>query len=395
MCIFVAFDYAETAVTRHNSQPINLDTDDSDFVCNKTSDQAIPGSLRYATVMNCRGILLALAILSVIGWTSPATAATLCLRPEYVSHGGSVTLGDLCEIEQCDENTQQALAAIPLFPPPALGETRFVRREELRDLLILRGIDIAMHEWSGTSCVRIITSPETPQHVIQDQATNAAAAKQLRARAEGRLREALERYFKMTYPALPNYRFSFDVDPQDLRWLAAAGAEAVVQADLPIARDRRQVTARIQTPSGVRTTRIVVQLAEKPSVVVAARPLSRDSILLPEDLVTNNDADAVDTDVVTTLQEAVGRQVTVSVPVGRPIPKSALRDPLVVRRGEVVQIVVKAPGVVVRTLGRAKDDGLLGHLVPIETIDERGKTIMGRAVGRQEVELYAASLQAR
>lgn len=344
--------------------------------------------------MNCRGILLALAILSVIGWTSPATAATLCLRPEYVSHGASVTLGDLCEIKQCDENTQQALAAIPLFPSPPLGETRFVRREELRDSLILRGIDVTMHEWSGAACVKIVTSPEVPDQATQVQATSSAAAKQLRDRAEGRLRAALEHYFTITYPTLPRCRFLFDLAPEDLRWLAAAGAEVVVQADLPIARDRRQITARIQTPGGVRTTKLIVQLAEKPSVVVAARPLSRDAILSPEDLVTSETAEGVDADVVTTVQEAVGRQITVSLSAGRPIPKSALRDPLVVRRGEVVQVVVKAPGVVVRTLGRAKDDGLLGHMVPIETIDERGKTIMGRVVGRQEVELYAASFQA-
>jgi len=316
-------------------------------------------------------------------------SATFRLRSEFMADRSLVTLGDVVLIDECDPETRDSLSSLPLFPAPPMGEARFVSRDEIRDLLILRGIDVRMHTWSGPSQVRIVASPKKiPTAEVEKNGS------QLRRRAEERLRTALDTYWRQTFPDSPKYRFEFTLLPEDVNWFSAVDARLAIKDVELLSSDTGVVQVLTQVGQEERTSRIQVKLARQSQLVLAARPLSRDAIIASSDVMLGDQVDSTEAETATRIEDVVGKQLTVAIPAGKPIPRSALRDPVVIRRGDVVQVIARAPGLTVRTVGRAKDDGALSHLLPVETLESKGKTIMARVVGPKEVEVYAVGVQA-
>lgn len=317
-------------------------------------------------------------------------AATFRVRPNVTASSNLITLGDVVAIEDCDSETRHSLACLPLFPAPPVGEAKFVSRDEIRDLLILRGIDIRMHTWSGASQVKIITSPSAPAPTAEKRNPS-----QLHSVAQERLQAVLDEYWWRIFPQGPKYRFEFTLSDQDVKWFSAVGARLTIKGVQSLASDAWLVAVQAQVGQEQKIANIQVKLRRPSQVVLAARSLSRDVIISPADVVTSEDTESSNSENALHLEEVIGKQLTMAIPAGKPIPRSALRDPIVVRRGETVQVIVRAPGVTVRTVGRAKDDGAISYLIPIETLESRGKILMARVVAPKEVEIYAAGIQAR
>ena len=84
-----------------------------------------------------------------------AAAAELRLRAQSSAAGPVVTLGDVAEIVSADARQTAALAAIELFPAPAAAEQRIVRVREIQDLLLLHGVNLTEHRFSGSSEVTV------------------------------------------------------------------------------------------------------------------------------------------------------------------------------------------------------------------------------------------------
>lgn len=318
-----------------------------------------------------------------------ASAATFRLRSDFTATRSPITLRDLVAIEDCDPETCDALGSLPLFPAPPIGESRFVNRDEIRDLLILRGIDMRMHTWTGAFQIRIVTSPTAPTPPEREKNSS-----QLQTRAQERLTAALEDYWRRTFPESPKCRFEFVLSPEDVKWFSAADASLVVNRVQALSADTWLVDVLTQVGQEKNVTQIKVKCGPPSQVVVAARPLSRDVIIGRSDVALSERAGPVDSEIATQIEEVVGKQLTLAISAGKPIPRSALRDPVVIRRGDLIQVTVRASGVTVRTAARAKDDGVVGHLIPIETLDGKGKTIMARVVGPKQVEIYAMSPEA-
>ena len=84
-----------------------------------------------------------------------AAAAELRLRAQCNPAGPVVTLGDVAEIDSADARQAASLAAIELFPAPAAAEQRIVHVREIQDLLLLRGVNLTEHRFSGSSEVTV------------------------------------------------------------------------------------------------------------------------------------------------------------------------------------------------------------------------------------------------
>ena len=111
------------------------------------------------------GLAIALAAVSSL------QAAEIRLRPQCAASGPLVKLSDVAEIVTADKHKADALAAVELFPTPAAPQQRFVRIRELQDLLLLRGVNLVEHQFSGPSqvtvCGRATHTPppgEAPRH---------------------------------------------------------------------------------------------------------------------------------------------------------------------------------------------------------------------------------------
>jgi hypothetical protein len=84
------------------------------------------------------------------GWS--AEGAELRLRAGVTVRGSIVRLADVAEIVGPDS---AALQGVQLFPAPAPGKERIVRRSEIAELLALTEVNIKEHPLSGADHVVI------------------------------------------------------------------------------------------------------------------------------------------------------------------------------------------------------------------------------------------------
>ncbi|GAB4132008.1 MAG: flagellar basal body P-ring formation chaperone FlgA [Thermogutta sp.] len=319
-----------------------------------------------------------------------ARTAELSLRTAVTCGGPVVTLGDLFEIRGSDPTADAALAVIPLFPAPPFGERRFVSRQEIQDILALRGIDLRPHTWTGSAMIALTSAPT---RLVRNDETVGDA---VRRRAEEKAAAALREYLNRTQSAGPVWQVQVELDDRQARWLGSPDARVEVESDSALGVDRRRFLVCV-TATGERTRfSIEAQVLAAQPVVVASRPLARDSILTPADVgLSYEAAGGPESNPLHSLEEAIGKQLTLSVSAGRVLDGSVLREPILVRRNDVVTVYTRAPGIVIRTNARAKDDAARGQWIPVETLEVRGKPIMARVIGFREVEVLAGSIRTR
>jgi flagella basal body P-ring formation protein FlgA len=141
--------------------------------------------------------------------------------------------------------------------------------------------------------------------------------------------------------------------------------------------------------AAARRTRQRVERANVPPpelVVVAVRPLRRGELVGESD-VTLAEASRAGT-ALRRVEDAVGRELIRAIEAGQPIDEKSVRPPVLVKRGEIVTVMAYAAGVRVRTTAVARDEGSLGDLIAVQTLD-RKQQYMARVAAFQVVEVYA------
>src|SRR5262245_24602918 len=79
----------------------------------------------------------------VLGWmiSAAAAGAEVRLRSSAACTGSVVRLADVAEIYADDRRLAQALAETPLCPAPQPGHLRSLSQHELRQILMLSGVE--------------------------------------------------------------------------------------------------------------------------------------------------------------------------------------------------------------------------------------------------------------
>ena len=144
------------------------------------------------------------------------------------------------------------------------------------------------------------------------------------------------------------------------------------------------VKAQLQTPA--------VQPTEM--IVVARRALNRGDVLREAD-VTLEPADPKMRimNFATDKRQVVGMQAMYSVREGQPVVVSQLRKPLLVKRGELIRVRARAAGVQVITTAKATQDGALGDVILVQSLENR-EQYAARVTNLQQVEVYATGVVA-
>lgn len=92
---------------------------------------------------------------------------------------------------------------------------------------------------------------------------------------------------------------------------------------------------------------------------------------------------------VTRAEDIVGHTAVRVIDAGQPVVPNSLQRPLIVMRNETISLVARSAGVQVRTSAKALEDGALGDLITIETIEKSKNKLAARVVGPKTVEIYA------
>lgn len=314
-----------------------------------------------------------------------ASAAEIRLRAESRPKGAIVTLGELADL-RCESSGQaERLASIGLFPAPPPGVERFISAREIQDMLLLRGIDLVNHPLSGPATVRVRGSQSSAKPAIAPGAAPAAAA------AKKRLEEAIREH--LGDPAEP-WRIDVELDKAALGQIAAADAVTLHGKGEP-AEGRQRFKAILAVGGAEKALDVTADIGLPPLAVVPVRPLPRAARISAADVEVQRaswaDSPAA---LVERVEDVVGKETNRALTPGKPIERAWIQAPLLVRRGDVVTVYVRAAGIRVRTQARARDDGALGELVMVESPSDR-KSYLAHVSGTREVEVLATGVAAR
>ncbi len=319
----------------------------------------------------------------------PVSAALFRLRAQCQSRAAVVTLGDVAEISAADPRQADALAAIELFPAPPAPRQRFVRLREIQDLLLLRGVNLAEHRFSGSSRVTVL-GRGTP---VEDKAERPLSPWVTRT-ANRRVIEGVVQYLQEYVSADPSWNVEVELDPSRTRLVADPGRAISITGGAPPWTGPQRFEVTVGAPEGAVRFPLDARVEISPVLVVAARSLSRGTLIRAADLELQHGAPQNrGPDGFHSVAEVVGKETTRAIPKGKVLPQESVRSPLLVRRGEVVTVYARNAGICVRTLGRARDNGSLGELVAVESLQDR-TTYFARVSSAREVEVYARSAKA-
>ena len=278
------------------------------------------------------------------------------------------------------------LAALKLFPAPAASRQRVLQVRELQDLLILQGVNLAEHRFSGSSQVTVGPSGEAA-HKEADQPPSPQLAK----RVQRRVREAVVQYLQAKTGTKQTFLLQFELPPALVRSAAVSSKPITISGGTAPWTDAQTFELSINAPEGQTRTTLDVQVGEPSLVVAAVHSLSRDDHPRKQRRPGASRGGRRRRQL-RSLDRRSGRQANdPRLADGKILTADAVQAQLLVHRGDVVTVYARSAGITVRTTARARDDGSLGELVALETMQER-KPYQARVCGVRETKVFAQAM---
>ena len=330
------------------------------------------------------GIALMTSLLAGISECDGLRAAEIRLKPQAAPNGAMVTLGDLADVFATDSAESERLRGIELFPSPPQGRERFIRARELHDLLLLRGVSLAEHRFSGASQIAVAGFGEAAV-----ASPSAAASVAHTRRATSRVADALKAHLMARVSAETPWQVDVTLPDEIVRLLADPATELQVGGGEAPWVGAQRFELSLTSPEGPRQVVVDAHVSIPASLVIAARSLSRGVMLRASDLqLCHAEVPQDQPNAIYSVDQAIGKETTRSIPAGKLVTTDAIQSPLYVRRGEIVTVYAHAAGIRIRTQGRARDDGGNGTLVAVESLETR-EAFFARVCGVREVEVFA------
>jgi flagella basal body P-ring formation protein FlgA len=123
-------------------------------------------------------------------------------------------------------------------------------------------------------------------------------------------------------------------------------------------------------------------------VVVTVRPVERGMLVRAGDVEVRSHQGRMPFRALRSLDRAVGMVARQTLSPGALVLENHLQAPRLVERGETVTVFARTGGIQVRTHVVAKQDGSLGDLIQVETVDRRER-FMARVTGLRELDVFA------
>lgn len=371
-----------------------------------------------------------LSLLLIALATTLVGAAEIALRDDATAASGTlVRLGDVATVSGRDA---ARLERLPLSPSPTPGDRQFVSAGAIRAMLAAQGEDPTLHRFTGAYRVRVQTPVESSPAVNADaQSWRLAPSPRSGARTAFRVRSGAAAPVAQPYrePARVGVvarrtvdenviaAIQAEIDKQvndrsemptrlavrKVKLSATALRELAQLGDMPLTVGFRptdklvsgEVTARVWPESrlGDEAFRVVAELVEQPMRAVAATPIGRGELITTSAVrmepVPLKELDYSNAYGYATADEAIGRETKRTVRPGEVLSDANTAPPLMVRRGEEVDVLSGGGGVSVRLRAIASQDGRQGDLISVEMYDSKDK-FSARVVGPRRLAVLSA-----
>lgn len=173
------------------------------------------------------------------------------------------------------------------------------------------------------------------------------------------------------------------------------GADSIVIQQLSIQTDQRQFSANVIIGSNP-PRKILGKIEWLIEIPVLKNPIAKSDIISESDIGWQKfPADKLSPSTVTKKEELLGKTSKhTPIKIGSPVNRSDLQSPLIVKKGDGVQISYKSPSMVITTQATALSNGSFGESIMLETSSSKDgsgpvikKTIQAKITGPNQAEI--------
>lgn len=299
--------------------------------------------------------LLALGLVAICaGLARASDPGRITVKRTAVVTGPNVTLGDVATLE----GGATALADLDLGPAPSASAPRRLEGEAILKRLEAAGMDASATRYLIPATVRI---ERESQEVSVDEIRTAV--------------------MNVATDALPKGETITSLDVPGPVRIPAGEYEARVSTTSRGRAGRRRFDVQLVHGGDVLATVPVTARTEaRGSVVVTKQAVARGAVLAPSDLaVVERDRRDVPDDALTVPEQAVGMATKVALAAEAPLPRAALVAPAVVKKGDLVTMIVETPAMRLTVAGEALEPGAVG--AGIKVMNRASKqTVAGKVI---------------
>lgn len=321
------------------------------------------------TGISRRRIAGLVALLLCIAAGAARAQSTIALRTlARVEPGHAITLADVAELTGPDA---QDLAGVVVFTPAEAAVNARVDLARVRSQIERNPkVNLGRLSFSGASCTIRTAISDAPAAPTAPALTPISQGETVRNRVEDRIAAA------MGVPAA-DLRLAFEDHP-DLLALSTAGRTIAIQPTATS--DRMPISVRVYQGDRLLTQATIrVGIMVRRDVVIALAPLNRGGT--PK-------ADTLDTQeqwlppsvIPAKMDQVVGSVVRGRVEAGKVVMAKDVEPPIVVQRGDIINIDCIAGTVVVSTTARAKEPGREGDVIQLQSLNSK-KSFSARVNG--------------
>lgn len=243
--------------------------------------------------------------------------------------------------------------------------------------------------FSSSGLNRPRTSPSVSQTGYPAAETaDSLANETLTARESERIIHWILQMLDRDAPEIPEtYRVEVEPSQPGLIALKKIAGITSVRPISEISEDRCLVHVVGRSVYGAIESDLSLTLEKHPTVAVSPKSLPRGHVIQRGDLIRIPlPADELGSEMITDPDDVIGMEVHGVVRSNRPINRADLGAPIVVHRGDLVEIVVVGGGITVSTSAKSLGNGAIGDLVEIELMRFR-KRLVARVVNSGTVEI--------
>ena len=316
-------------------------------------------------------LVVALAVLLCSAGVG-AAAIELDVRGAAVLPAGEICLRQVAGITGADPAVTEALGALPLGATPWPGNARNVGRDHIVMYLGRAGYDVAGLRWKGaTACtVTVRTMRISPERIVK-----------------------AGREYLAGLPPLQADQVSISVDRMPHEVLVAGDKALSLEAtangvDRPWGRIRVHVRV-LDGEKVLSTIPVVFLVTSRQTALYAARPIARgDTVergqLEEREVVVgaNGDADVY----LARADDVVGKKALRPIPAGAVLTPALFAEPLAVRRGDNVSVILRSDHMEILAKGVAQRDAHIGDVVAVKIL-VTGKELSCRVRANGAVEV--------
>ena len=319
----------------------------------------------------------------LIGLDGTPDAALIELKESAAISTAVVRLGQVSVIHDTDEKLVERLAGVTLFPAPLVGKSKTIDFDAIRERLTSQGFNLTELEFSGSSTVTVSGARSDDDSSTDGNQTLADIAQK---RAEELVTNAIRQYLREKAASLGNVQIEMKLTPRQVTsFTAALSARVDITGGVEPWSGEQAFRAGFFDKQGKRTEfQVVCRVRPLPQVLVPTANLPKGHVVRAEDVswkqqpATTTLANYVDRP-----ELVVGQETRRTLRAGEPIASVDIRGVPLVRRGDIVTVVARSHGIVVRTDAKSMADGSLGQPIKLVSLDGR-RELVARVSGYHE-----------